>query len=102
MRPSDRAPLGQFGGLSDGVYRSLWERELGGGTGTRTLDTLIKSQVLYRLSYTPNVPLECTVSCPLREALPLPLAATRCIRRGKPRATSVHPSRLVQVRTFML
>ena len=28
--------------------------QCGEGTGTRTLDTLIKSQLLYRLSYTPD------------------------------------------------
>ena len=34
--------------------------DVGGGKGTRTLDPLIANQVLYQLSYTPNVPLNYT------------------------------------------
>lgn len=31
-------------------------RQVGGRTRTRTLDPLIKSQLLYQLSYAPNLP----------------------------------------------
>ena len=36
-----------------GGIPALARGDLGEGTGTRTLDTLIKSQLLYRLSYAP-------------------------------------------------